>query len=108
MTGERIPDEGAQAERTALSWQRTGLAAVAVGALLIHTDPAHYPLSPWPGVLLIAVGAVCAAVLAPVRYRRVLRSVRAGRAPASTLTIPALSVVLVVVTIGAGSALLLG
>lgn len=108
MTDDRIPDAGAQAERTALSWQRTGLGALAVGALMIHTDPTHYPLSPWPGVLLMAVGAVCAAVLAPLRYQRVLRAVRAGNPPVSTLTIPALSAVLVIVTIGAGSALLLG
>lgn len=108
MTANRIPDEGAQAERTALSWQRTGLAALAVGALLIHTDPGRAPLSPWPAVVLIAVGALCAAVLAPVRYRRVLRAVSAGRTPAASSTIPAVSAVLVVVTIGVGSALLLG
>ena len=104
MTDDRVPDAGAQAERTALSWQRTGLGALAVGVLTIHADPAHS----WPGVLLMAVGAVCAAVLAPLRYQRVLRAVRAGSAPVSTLTIPTLSAVLVVVAISAGSALLLG
>ena len=71
---DRLSDSGAQAERTALAWQRTGLTASAVGALLVHADP----VSPWPGVVMLATGTVVAAVVAPRRYVRTLRAVRAG------------------------------
>lgn len=41
---DSLLDIGAQSERTVLSSQRTGLSAVAVGALLVHHHPElHLP-----------------------------------------------------------------
>lgn len=73
---------GAQAERTALSWQRTGLAAVAVGALAARTT------APAAGVVLVLVGVLAAGVVAPVRYARIRAG--AGAAPGLLLTAAAL------------------
>lgn len=72
-------DPGAQAERTALAWQRTGLALLGVGAVLLHVDgrsSSHLSLA--VGLLDIVAGAVLGAVVAPLRYRRTLRSVEEG------------------------------
>lgn len=75
-------DPGAQAERTALSWRRTGLGLVGVGALLLRSGgdgPAVLSLA--VGAADVATGAVLAAVVAPSRYRRTLAAVTAGRTP---------------------------
>ncbi len=72
-------DVGAQAERTALAWQRTGLALLGVGAVLLHVgDGGPTTVSLVVGVLDMVTGAVLGAVVAPVRYRRTLH--RVGRA----------------------------
>lgn len=76
---------GAQAERTALSWQRTGLAAVAVGALAARTT------APVAGVVLLLAGVLAAGVVAPVRYARI----RAGTAPAPGLLLATTALVVV-------------
>lgn len=75
-------DPGAQAERTALAWRRTGLGLIGVGALLLHSGgegPAVLSLG--VGAADVATGAVLAAVVAPARYRRTLAAVTAGRTP---------------------------
>lgn len=75
-------DPGTQAERTALAWRRTGLGLVGVGALLLHSGgdgPAALSLG--VGAADIATGAVLAAVVAPLRYRRTLAAVTAARTP---------------------------
>lgn len=75
-------DPGAQAERTALAWRRTGLGLVGVGALLLHSGgdgPAVLSLG--VGAADVATGAVLAGVVAPARYRRTLADVTAGRTP---------------------------
>lgn len=75
-------DPGAQAERTALAWQRTGLALVGVGAVLLHvgdTGPSRLSLA--GGLLDIAAGVVLGAVVAPLRYRRALISVEKASSP---------------------------
>lgn len=100
-------DVGAQAERTALAWQRTGIGAMAVGALLMHAHVHAQLLSPWPGSLLIVVAALAILILVPQRYRRVLATVRAGRSPLSRGMVPGATLVLVVATIGIGVELLL-
>lgn len=105
---DQLLDMGAQAERTALAWQRTGLSATAVGVLLEQTYPASHPLPPWPGILLMATGAVVAAVVAPLHYVRVLRAVRAGATPVSSGIVPGMVLVVLVVVAGAAAALALG
>jgi uncharacterized membrane protein YidH (DUF202 family) len=105
---DRLPDPGTQAERTALAWQRTGLAAMIVGALLIHSNPVWYPLAPWLGALLMTAGGMFAAIVAPVRYLRVVRAVRADRTPVSMGTIAGVAVLLVIVILGTGVSLLPG
>lgn len=102
--GDALFDLGAQSERTALAWQRTGLSAVAVGALLLHTHPGHQ----LPGLLLLIVGALSAAVLAPARYRGILRAVRIRRSPVQPRVIVLLSILMGVVEVTAGLAVFLG
>jgi len=99
-------DVGTQAERTALAWQRTGIGAMAVGALLMRGHVHQNLLPPWPGLLLAVVGGVAILVLVPQRYRRVLRAVEAGHTPLSRAMVPGATLVLVLVTIGIGAELL--
>jgi len=101
-----LTDVGAQAERTALAWQRTGIGAMAVGALLMRGHVHQHLLPPWPGLLLTVVAGVAVLVLVPQRYRRVLRAVRAGHTPLSRAMVPGATLVLVLVTIGIGAELL--
>jgi uncharacterized membrane protein YidH (DUF202 family) len=98
-----LMDVGAQAERTALAWQRTGIGTMASGGLAVRWSVTEqFPL--WPGVLLVVVGAFASLVLVAQRYRRVLKTVRAGQSPRSRILVPsaALFMVVVVVSIGAG------
>ncbi|TPG31862.1 DUF202 domain-containing protein [Mycolicibacterium hodleri] len=97
--GELI-DVGAQAERTALAWQRTGIGAMAVGVLLLRGQLHHNLLSPWPGLLLAVSAVIGVLVCVPQRYRRVLRNVRAGRTPLSSAMVPGTTLVLALTVIG--------
>lgn len=107
-TPDGLFDAGAQAERTALAWQRTGLSAIAVGALLVHTHPERYALSLLPGVLLMMSGTLSAAVFAPLRYRRIVRAVRARHSPAEPRTILLFCVLVSLVVVTAGLSVFLG
>jgi len=75
-----------QPERTALSWQRTGLGVLAVSGLVGHAAVEHR--SP---LLLVLAGFVALlglgvlGGLAPLRYRR-LRRATPGAAPAAVAT----------------------
>jgi uncharacterized membrane protein YidH (DUF202 family) len=102
-----LMDVGAQAERTALAWQRTGIGAIAVGALLMREHLHQHLLPSWPGFLLVVVAGIGVVVLVPQRYRRVLGNVRAGHTPLSRMMVPGATLVLVLVTIGIGAELLL-
>lgn len=95
-----VHDPGAQSERTALAWQRTGLSAAAVGLLVVHAHPAGHVVPPWPGLLLLAAGAMLAAVVAPVRYRHIERVVRAGGGPLSTATVPGTALLVLATVVG--------
>jgi len=101
MTDWKLMDVGAQAERTALAWQRTGIGVMAVGALLLRWDVnEHLPV--WPGILLTAVAGLAVLVLVPDRYRRVLRTVQAGHTPLSRAMVPAATMLMVLVILGIG------
>lgn len=66
------PERGLQAERTALAWRRTGLAAGALAALLVHGGNLVTGLA-------VAACAVLFVLCGRSRYRFVLRAVSSGR-----------------------------
>ncbi len=108
MTGaDAVWDRGAQAERTALAWQRTGLSAAAVGLLLVHAHPAGHAMAPWPGLLLLVVGGAVVAVVAPIRYRRIERWVRCGAGPSSAGTVPGTALLVLTSIVGVAAVLVL-
>lgn len=82
MAAGPLLDAGAQAERTALAWQRTALALLGVGAVLLHLggDGAGR-LSQAVGLLDLVAGTVIGAVVAPLRYQRALARVAGSRSP---------------------------
>ena len=101
MTDSELIDIGAQAERTALAWQRTGIGMMAVGALVLRWDVTeHLPV--WPGIVLTAVGGLGVLILVPDRYRRVLRNVRAGHTPLSRGMVPTATLSMFLVILGVG------
>ncbi len=58
------------AERTALSWERTGIALAATGALVLHLAPVSRTHDV-VGVLLLALATAVVLVVGPSRYRGV-------------------------------------
>ena len=99
----RVLDVGLQHERTALAWDRTGLALLVVGALHLRsalTDAAVGWLL--PGAATLVIGGV---VLwwGSWRYRRREPDLRAGRSPVR----PRLVVVTGLTTVAVGLASLL-
>ena len=81
-TSRPLLDLGAQAERTALAWQRTGLALLGLGAVLLHVGGGGAGrLSLIVGLLDVVAGVILGAVVAPVRYRRTLRQVDRSQSP---------------------------
>jgi uncharacterized membrane protein YidH (DUF202 family) len=104
---DAVWDRGAQAERTALAWQRTGLSAAAVGLLLVHAHPPGHVLPPWPGLLLLVLGGTVAAVVSPIRYRHIERTVRSGGGPSSSGAVPGTALLVLVSIIGVAAVLAL-
>jgi uncharacterized membrane protein YidH (DUF202 family) len=102
VTDHGLLDVGAQAERTILAWQRTGIGAMAVGALLVHGHVDQHLLPPWPGLFLTAAAAFAVLILVPRRYRRIVRTVRAGRTPLSGVLVPGVTILLVLLIVGVG------
>ena len=72
-------DPGAAAERTRLSWRRTGLSASAVGLLAVR--PAFTPGAGTADVLLAAAAMVAWAALVALAYRRARGLAAARPAP---------------------------
>ena len=96
LGGPELFDVGAQAERTALAWQRTGIGLMAAGALVVRwTVTERFP--PWPGVALVGFGAFASLLLVRQRYRRVLKMVRAEQTPLSRYLIPGTAAFMVAV-----------
>lgn len=79
MPRSPLLDVGAQAERTALAWQRTGLALLGAGAILLHAGGGRVTVG--VGLLDLVAGTGMGAFVAPVRYRRTLRHVGDSRSP---------------------------
>jgi uncharacterized membrane protein YidH (DUF202 family) len=104
MTDSELMDVGGQAERTALGWQRTEIGMMAVGVLLMRWGVTeHLPV--WPGILLTASAGLGVLILVPDRYRRVLRTVRAGHTPLSRGMVPSATLLMVLVILGVGGEL---
>lgn len=82
MPAPPLLDTGAQAERTALAWQRTGLALLGVGAVLLHVGgEGAGRLSQGVGLLDVVAGTIIGAVVAPLRYRSTVARVASSRSP---------------------------
>jgi uncharacterized membrane protein YidH (DUF202 family) len=95
----RLFDVGAQAERTAMAWQRTALGLVAVAALTVRWSVTEN-LPVLPGIALAVAGGLAGLVVVRQRYLRVLRTVPHGQTPVSRYLIPASTVFMVAVTVG--------
>lgn len=81
MPAPPLLEGGAQAERTALAWQRTGFALLGAGAVLLHVGGEAGLLLPVVGLLDLVAGAGVGALVAPLRYRRTLDAVAGARSP---------------------------
>ena len=76
---ERLYDVGGQQERTALAWDRTGVALMVVGALYLRGgQPPYHHVRHWPGlaVLILGAGLIVAAYR---RYEGQHGALREGR-----------------------------
>ena len=96
-----------QPERTALSWQRSGLGVVAVAVLIGH----RALLMGRPVLLVLAGGTVLLGLavlgaLAPLRYHRVRRRVSRHRAVSDPGAARALTAVVVLAALAAAVAVL--
>jgi uncharacterized membrane protein YidH (DUF202 family) len=80
---ETVFDRGLQQERTALAWDRTGLAFMVAGALFVRggEPPYHHPRH-IPGFLVVVVGGALVGVAAR-RYHRQHAHLRQERPVAS-------------------------
>lgn len=86
----RLYDVGGQHERTALAWDRTGVALMVVGALYLRGGrPPYLHVRHWPGLAVLGLGAALI-VVAYRRYEGLHGALREGR--------PVLSGELVIVT----------
>jgi putative membrane protein len=81
VTGPRRPRE-TQPERTALSWQRTGVGVLGVGALLARGALAgHQPLLLAGAGVVALLGLAVLGGVAPRRHRRLLQGAASGDVP---------------------------
>jgi len=95
----QLVDIGAQAERTALAWQRTAIGTMAVAALVLRWDATeHLPV--WPGIVLAIAAGGTVLSFAPARYRRMLRAIRDGNTPVSRGMVPAATLATTLVILG--------
>ena len=96
MTGSGGRQDGSQVDRTILAWDRTALALVGNGVLLLVRD-----LGPAGGPALVAAAAALVAALAvAVLGRRRARSLRHGGATTPAATLPLYTAGAAVLAIG--------
>lgn len=87
-------DVGAQAERTALAWQRTALGVMAVGALSVRWSVTEdFPVL--PGIALVVFGGLAGLFVVRQRYLRVLKTVHSDQTPLSRYLIPLTTIFMV-------------
>jgi putative membrane protein len=102
------PGEETQPERTALSWQRTGLGVLAVSGLLAHAALTTGRTALVVLACLVALGGLgVLGVLAPLRYRQVRRLVGAGLGAAAGRAVTGVSALVVLAAAIALAAVLL-
>lgn len=104
MTELQLIDVGAQAERTALAWQRTAIGALAVAALVLRWE-ALDDLPMWPGIVLAVAGGATVVSFASRRYRCMLHAMGDRRTPVSRRMVPAATVAMTAVILGIGAQL---
>lgn len=92
--GGPIADRGAQAERTRLSWNRTGLAIAVNAALVVHagTGPLWRHI---PALAMLCVAWACF-LFAERRYRQINAAVRTGRQVAVATQVRAIALLVLV------------
>ena len=86
-------------ERTALSWERTGIGVAAAGALLLHLRDESTGLLVLGGVLILTAIAIVL-VLAPLRYRAARDDVLASESVVQQWALLSLSLIVAVVGVG--------
>lgn len=84
-----ILDRGAQAERTRLAWNRTGLALAVNAGLLVHAQGGSLARH-IPALAMLAVALGCF-LFASRRYRLINTAVRGGRPVAALAHVRALA-----------------
>lgn len=89
MRSEPPIDVGLAAERTAMSWQRTGLALAAFAAILVRLADRDLLVAA-PGLAGMGLGLVLL-VVGQRRYSRVVDRVRSGRSPVAPGLVAALT-----------------
>lgn len=99
---QTLLDAQGVAERTALSWQRTFIGVLTIGALVMRWAIAEH-LPAWPGVVLIALVALAGLVLVRWRYEGVRQAVRAGQTPVSRYLVPGAAIFTILVILGVGA-----
>lgn len=86
---DAIVDSGAQAERTRLAWNRTGLALAGNAALLVHAVNGTF-VRHLPALMMLAVALGCF-MFSGHRYHAINSALRSGRPVAHVVHVRALA-----------------
>jgi uncharacterized membrane protein YidH (DUF202 family) len=98
-SAEEAAPAGAQAERTALAWQRTGIGLVLIGLLITRWSVTEaFPA--WPGIVVAGLGGLAGLILVRRRYHRVLHTVSTGQTPLSRYLVPSTTALMVLIVLG--------
>jgi uncharacterized membrane protein YidH (DUF202 family) len=98
---QKVFDRSLQQERTALAWDRTGVAMIVAGALFVRAGtPPYHELRHAPGLIAMVFGAVLI-LLAYRRYDWLHARLHAGEAVVSPLLLIGTGVVTVLFALAA-------